>query len=78
MRRWRPGQRIVSCRLLFGCFEGQDSQAIPLYKSVLAGRGENFVLSSLETVMLIKKRGSRVAGQHVVKREDRLFFSQNS
>ena len=44
---WRPRQRIVSCRLFFGCFERHDSLAIPFYKLVLAGRGENLVLASL-------------------------------
>ena len=36
----------------FGCLERQGSPAIPLCKLVPARRGENFVLSSLESLIL--------------------------
>ena len=44
---------------VFGCFERHDSPAIPLYKLLLAGRGENLVLSSLKTVISMQKRETR-------------------
>ena len=33
LRRRPPGQKIVSCSLPFGCFEGQDQLAIPLARA---------------------------------------------